>query len=176
MHNARTHSRRRPLVAAAAALVTAGAVVAYAAADSPTERNTRLNGTFTTTLRAINNQIGTYGIEQAIVKGSGTVERFGRATVTTGITQDRTVTPCGAGSSVDQSTSRIVTVRGKLILRLSGTRCFGPDGTEVVRGTYVVDGKASSGVFAGATGDGESKAVIGTPSTVTFTGKLKVAS
>jgi hypothetical protein len=125
----------------------------------------------------VNNQIATYAIIQVITTGSGTVEGFGPATLTAGVTQDRTVTTCGPGSSVDQVHYRIVTANGTLILRVSSTRCLEPDGTPVGRGTFVVDGAASSGVFAGATGDGDSETIVGSTSNrASFTGKLKLAS
>ena len=175
MNRARTHTRHRALVALAAALTTAGALVAYAAASSPNEGN-RLEGTFTTSVAVLNNQLATYGIVQVIATGSGTIEGFGPATVTTGVTQDRTVTTCGPGSSVDQAAQRIVTADGTLILRVSGTRCLDPDGTPVIRGAFVVDGAASSGIFAGASGDGDSVNRVGpTSGAVTLSGKLKLA-
>jgi hypothetical protein len=82
---------------------------------------------------------------------------------------------CGPGSSVDQATTRIVTADGTLILRVSGTRCLDPDGTPVIKGTFGVDGAASSGIFAGASGDGDLINTIGpTANTVTLSGKLKL--
>jgi len=135
-----------------------------------------MEATFTTSVAVLNNQLATYGIVQAIATGSGTLEGFGAATVTTGVTQDRTVTTCGPGSSVDQAATRIVTADGTLILRVSGTRCLDPSGTPIIRGTFVVDGAASSGIFAGASGDGDSVNTIGpTSNTVTESGKLKLA-
>jgi hypothetical protein len=175
MNRAGTHTRHRALVVVVAALASAGTLAAYAVASSPNEGN-RMEATFTTTIQMLNNQIATYGIVQAIATGSGTLEGFGPATVTTGVTQDRTVTTCGPGSGADQSVSRIVTADGTLILRVSSTRCLDPSGTPIGRGTFVVDGAASSGIFAGATGYGDSENVIGpTSNTPTFTGKLKLA-
>jgi hypothetical protein len=175
MNRARTHTRHRALVAAVAAIATAGTLAAYAVASSPNQGN-RLEATFTTSVAVVNNQLATYGIVQVIATGSGTLEGFGPATVTTGVTQDRTVTTCGPGSSVDQAAQRIVTTDGTLILRVSGTRCLDPDGTPVITGTFVVDGAASSGIFAGASGDGDSVNTVGpTSSTVTLAGKLKLA-
>jgi hypothetical protein len=172
---ARTHPRRRALVLAVAAFATAGTGAAYAVAGSPNQGN-RLEATFTSSLQVLNNQIASYGIVQAIATGSGTVETFGAATVTTGVTQDRTVTTCGPGSALSQSASRIATADGTLILRVSGTRCLDPNGTPVDRGTFVVDGAASSGIFEGASGDGDSETVVGaTSNTTTFSGKLKLA-
>jgi hypothetical protein len=170
-----TLPRRRPLLLLAAALATAGVLAAYAVASSPNQGN-RLEATYVTSIAVLNNQVGPYGIVQAIATGSGTLEGFGSASVTTGVTQDRTVTMCGPGSSVDQAATRIVTAGGTLILRVSGTRCLDANGTPVIRGTFVVDGAASSGIFAGARGDGDLVNTIGPSSnTVTLSGKLKLA-
>ena len=54
--------------------------------------------------------------------------------VTTGVTQDRTVTTCGPGSSVDQAATRLVTADGASILRVSGTRCLDANGVPVIEG------------------------------------------
>jgi hypothetical protein len=175
MREARRFGGNRVLFAIAAALATAGVLVAYAAASSPNQGN-RLEGTWTSTIAMLNNQIATYGIVQAIATGSGTLEDFGSVSVTTGVTQDRTVTTCGPGSSVDQATTRLVTADGTLILRISGTRCLDQNGTPVIRSTYLVDGAASSGIFAGASGEGDSVNTIGpTSNSVTVSGKLKLA-
>jgi len=175
MNRARTHTRHRALGVVAAALVSAGALVAYATASSPNQGN-QLEARYTTSIAVLNNQIATYGIVQAIATGSGTLEGFGPVTVTTGVTQDRTVTTCGPGSSVDQAATRIATADATLILRVSGTRCLDPFGTPIIRGTFVVDGAASSGIFAGASGDGDLINTIGpTSNTVTLSGKLKLA-
>lgn len=93
------------------------------------------------------------------------------------MTQDRTVTTCGPGSAVAQVHYRIVTDDGTLILRASAARCLDATGVAHDQGTYVVDGAASSGVFAGAKGDGDFETVIGaTSNTATFTGQLKVGA
>jgi hypothetical protein len=174
MNSARTNTRRQWLVAVVT-LVAAGTLVAYAAASSPNQGN-RLEAAYTTSVAVLNNQLATYGIVQAIATGSGTLEGFGPVTVTTGVTQDRTVTTCGPGSSVDQAATRIVTADGTLITRVSGTRCLDSDGTPIIRGTFVVDGAASSGIFAGASGDGDVVNTIGpTSNNVTLSGKLKLA-
>jgi hypothetical protein len=169
------HLSRRALVTATAALATAATLAAYALASTPNQGN-RLEAGFTTSVAVVNNQIATYGIIQVIATGSGTVEGFGPATLTAGLTQDRTVTTCGPGSGVDQIHYRIVTADGTLILRVSSTRCLDADGAPVGRGTFVVDGAASSGVFADATGDGDFQTIVGpTSNRATFSGKLKVA-
>jgi hypothetical protein len=175
MNRATTQTRHRALVVAVAALATAGTLAAYAVASSPNQGN-RLEAAYTVSVAVLNNQLATYGIVQGIATGSGTLEGFGPVTVTTGFTQDRTVTTCGPGSSVDQAATRLVAAEGTLILRVSGTRCLQPDGTPVIRGTFVIDGAASSGIFAGASGDGDLVNTIGpTSSSITLSGKLKLA-
>ena len=174
MSNGRLHRRRRALLVLAAAFATAGALAAYALASSPNQGN-RMDATFTTSVQVLNNQLATYGIVQAIATGSGTIDGFGAASLTAGVTQDRTVTTCGPGSAVAQVHYRIVTDDGTLILRASATRCLDAAGT-TDQGTFVVDGAASSGIFADATGDGEFETIIGpTSNRATFNGKLKLA-
>lgn len=175
MSKGRLHRRRRALLVLAAAFATAGALAAYALASPPNQGN-RLEASYTTSVAVMNNQLATYGIVQAIATGSGTLEDFGSVAVTTGVTQDRTVTTCGPGSSVDQAATRLVTADGTLILRVSGTRCLDANGVPVIRGTFLVDGAASSGIFAGARGDGDVLNTIGPASnSVTLSGKLKLA-
>ena len=167
---------RRGALLFAAALALAGVLAAYAVAGSPNQGN-RLEATYTTSIAVLNNQLATYGIVQAMATGSGTLEGFGSATVTTGVTQDRTVTMCGPGSSDDQAATRIVTADGTLILRVSGTRRLDANGVPVIEGTFSVDGAASSGIFAGARGDGDLVNTIGpTSNSVTVSGKLKLDS
>jgi hypothetical protein len=174
VNSLRTQTRHRWFVAVVT-LVVAGTLVAYAAASSPNEGN-RLEAKYTTSVAVLNNQVAAYGIVQAIATGSGTLEGFGPVTVTTGVTQDRTVTMCGPGSSVDQAATRLVTADGTLILRVSGTRCLDANGIPVIQGTFVVDGGASSGIFAGARGEGDVVNTIGpTSNNVTLLGKLKLA-
>jgi hypothetical protein len=175
MNETRTRGRHRALLAVGATLLTGGALVAYAAAGSPNQGN-RIEAAYTTSIAMLNNQIASYGIVQAIATGSGTLDGFGHVSVTTGVTQDRTVTMCGPGSSVDQAVTRLVAADGTLILRISGTRCLDANGTPVIKSTYLVDGAASSGIFAGAKGDGDSVNIIGpTSNSVTLSGKLKLA-
>jgi len=170
-----TFHTRRALSMFAAALATAGVLAAYGLASSPNQGN-RLEATYTTAIAVLNNQLATYGIVQAIATGSGTLEGFGPVTVTTGVTQDRTVSTCGPGSSVDQAATRIVTADGTLILRVSGTRCLDPSGTPIILGTFIVDGAASSGIFAGARGHGDVVNTIGpTSNNVMLSGKLNLA-
>jgi hypothetical protein len=117
------------------------------------------------------------GIVEVIVSGAGTVDGFGAATEVVGLIQDHAVTPCGAGSYSDTASRRISLTDGILVLHEGGETCQ-TDGTLEATATYVVDGRASTGVFAGARGTGSVTITgIGTPSqTETLTGKLKLAT
>jgi hypothetical protein len=157
---------------AAALLVSATVPALQAAAEQPGQAN-QLEATFAETAAQVTNRIADLGVFQLINTGTGTVEGFGDATVVVGITQDRSVTPCGAGSWTNAATRRIVLEQGVLVLRELSYRCptdSGPD----VSGTYEVDGPSSTGIFAGARGSG-----IDMVNTITHTshisGKLKLA-
>ena len=90
---------------------------------------------------------------QAVLKGNGSLKGFGPATEIAGVTRDRAVTPCGAGSDSEVYTRRIRTSAGVLALRAWGVRCPTAVGFRV-RARYQVDGAASTGAFAGARGRG----------------------
>jgi len=168
------------IIRLAAGLVVVGGLatglVAYATAGPPNHAN-RLEATFTETVQVVINNRAAYGIFQVILTGSGTLDGFGAATEVVGVTADASVTPCGARSSSDASTRRIVTAGGTLTLRQSDETCETPAG-RIATGTYEVDGQFSTGVFAGATGSGTwtSLLVIGGPHPTTLSGKLNLAN
>jgi hypothetical protein len=112
---------------------------------------------------------------QAVLEGRGSLQGFGGATEITGLTQDRAVRPCGLGSDSEVFTRRIETSSGILALRGSGVRCPTPAGMRA-RAQYEVDGTASTGVFAGASGRGRSaiKLKRGSIGHVTTSGTLKL--
>src|SRR5215211_672757 len=122
---------------------------------------------------ATTNRIAELGTFQLINTGSGTVEGFGAATVVVGITQDRSVTPCGPGSWTNAATRRIVLEEGVLVLRELAIRCPTASGPDIT-GTYEVDGLSSTGIFAGARGTGNDT-VDTVTHTSTLSGKLKLA-
>lgn len=156
--------------AAAAALASALAIAVRA---EPTNHANRLEASFTESAASITNRIADLGTFQLINTGSGTVEGFGPATVVVGITQDRSVTPCGPGSWTNAATRRIVLQEGVLVLRELAIRCPTDSGPDIT-GTYEVDGLSSTGIFAGARGSGENTANTVTH-TSTLSGKLKLA-
>jgi hypothetical protein len=167
---------RKGAIIALCALVAVGVVVggavSAAQADEPPNHANRLEATFTETNASITNRIADLGVFQLINTGTGTVEGFGPATLTLSATQDRSVHPCGAGSSTNVAIRRVVLADGVLVLRELVHICptaSGPLGT----GTWRVDGASSTGIFAGARGSGDVTIVIPTGS-VTVAGKLKL--
>jgi hypothetical protein len=162
---------RMPLLFSAV-IVLASGLTLHAAAAPPNHAN-RLEASFTESAASITNRIADLGTFQLINTGSGTVEGFGAATVVVGITQDRSVTPCGPGSWTNAATRRIVLQEGVLVLRELAIRCPTDSGPDVT-GTYEVDGLSSTGIFAGARGSGEDT-VNTVTHTSTLSGKLKLA-
>src|SRR6266511_4809386 len=128
---------RLPLLVTALIALTSG--LALRAAAEPPNQSNRLEASFTESAASITNRIADLGIFQLINTGSGTVEGFGPATVVVGITQDRSVTPCGPGSWKNAATRRIVVEEGVLVLRELSIRCPTASGPDIT-GTYEVDG------------------------------------
>jgi hypothetical protein len=155
-----------------AVIVLASGLALHAAAAPPNQAN-RLEASFSETAVSITNRIADLGTFQLINTGSGTVEGFGAATVVVGITQDRSVTPCGPGSWTNAATRRIVLDEGVLVLREMSIRCPTASGPDIT-GTYEVDGLSSTGIFAGARGTGDDMVNTVTHTSTIF-GKLKLA-
>ena len=151
----------------------ASGLALHAAAGVSNDGN-RLEATFSESAASITNRIADLKTFQLINTGSGTVEGFGAASVVVGITQDRSVTPCGPGSWTNAATRRIVLGRDVLVLRESSIACPTASGP-VITGTYEVDGLSSAGIFAGARGTGDITVNVST-STATLSGKLKLGS
>jgi hypothetical protein len=167
---------RKGAIIALCALVAVGVVVggavSAAQADEPPNHANRLEATFTETNASTTNRIADLGVFQLINTGTGTVEGFGSATLMLSATQDRSVHPCGPGSSTNAAIRRIVLADGVLVLRELVHVCptsSGPIGT----GTWQVDGASSTGIFAGAGGSGDVTIVIAT-GTATVSGKLNL--
>jgi hypothetical protein len=163
---------RRFSLLVTALVAVASSFALHAAAGAQTDGN-RLVATFTESTASVTNRIADLGTLQLINTGSGTVQGFGTATVVVGITQDRSVTPCGPGSWTNAATRRIVLREGVLVLRELAIRCPTDSGPDIT-GTYEVDGLSSTGIFAGARGIGENTANTVTH-TSTLSGKLKLA-
>jgi hypothetical protein len=157
------------LVGALSAL--ASGIALTAATGAPNDGN-RFEATFVETNASITNRIADLGIFQLINTGTGTVEGFGDATVVLAMSQDRSVTPCGAGSWTNAGTRRIVLAAGVLMLREQAYVCQTPSGPRAT-GTWAVDGASSTGVFAGARGSGQTTVDL-TTRTSTLSGHLKL--
>jgi hypothetical protein len=156
----RAHSARARagVVGAAAIAVLLGSSLAASAAPvqalraatgSPTD--SKLEATFTTTAASVTPNLGTV---ELLLTGTGTVQGFGAATEVVGVIQDFTASPCGAGGASDTAQRRIVMTGGVLILHEAGMTCGTASGPQA-RATYWVDGRASTGIFAGARGTGD---------------------
>lgn len=135
-----------------AATVVAGALAATSALGAPAQART-LRAHFQEGPVAPVTCDDPRGICQAILTGTGRVTGFGAATEVTGLTQDRGVSPCGATSDSEAYTRRIAVAGSILALRASGIKCPLTRGFEV-RARFVVDGRSSTGRFAGARGSG----------------------
>lgn len=155
------------------ALITLASGLALSAAADPPNHANRLEASFAESPASITNRIADLEILQLISTGAGTLEGFGSATVVVGITQDRSVTPCGPGSWTNAATRRIVVDGGVLVLREVGVRCPTASGPDIT-GTYEVDGLSSTGIFAGARGSGDDT-IDSVTHTSTISGKLKLA-
>jgi hypothetical protein len=164
------HTRRLSLLAAPLVVLASGLLV-QASAGAEADGN-RFEASFHESNASVTNRISDLGVFQLINTGTGTVEGFGAATLVVGVTQDRTVQPCGPGSWTNAGIRRISVEAGVLILRGVAYVCqtaSGPVATERWR----VDAASSTGVFADARGSGEGTVQIAT-GTTTLSGKLKL--
>ena len=169
-------NRKRVIVALYALLavgIAGGGAVSVAQADEPPNHANRLEATFTETNVSVTDRVADLGVFQLINTGTGTVEGFGSATLVLSATQDRSVHPCGDGSSTNAALRRIELADGVLVLREVAHICPTPSGP-LGTGTWEVDGASSTGVFAGARGSGDVTIVIPTH-TATLSGKLNLA-
>jgi hypothetical protein len=139
---------------------------------APPNHANRLEASFTEAAASVTNRIGDLQSFQLINTGSGQVSGFGAATVVVGITQDRSVTPCGPGSWTNAATRRIGLGEGVLIVREVSIACPTASGP-VITGTYEVDGLSSTGIFADARGAGQLTVNVSS-ATATISGKLQL--
>ena len=93
------------------------------------------------------------GMVELILHGTGTVQGFGAATDVVGVVEDFAASPCGTGGASNSSQQRIVVHGGVLATSSTGMNCVTASGPQVT-GTYRVEGRASTGIFAGARGTG----------------------
>jgi len=155
---------------AASAVITAGAVAGLQASSQASTDSNRLQATFTASPVSVTPNLG---MVELILSGTGTVEGFGAATEAVGLAQDHAVIPCGAGSYSDTASRRIVMHGGVLILHEAGMTCLTASGLQATA-TYQVDGRASTGIFAGARGTGNVTVDVATHRE-TLSGKLILA-
>jgi hypothetical protein len=154
-------------------LVALACGLALHAAAGVSNDGNRLEATFSENAASITNRIADLKTFQLINTGSGTLAGFGPATMVLGVTQDRSVEPCGPGSWTNAATRRIVVAAGVLMIRELAYVCQTASGP-VATGTWTVDGPSSTGVFAGARGSGEGRVDLASR-TSTLSGKLKLA-
>jgi hypothetical protein len=162
----------RVLLAAGILAAMTAAMALHAAAAQPGEGN-RLEASFAETNLSITNRIADLGVFQLINTGRGTLEGYGAATMVLGVTQDRSVHPCGAGSWTNAGIRRITVAAGVLVIRELAYVCPTPSGL-MGTSTWTVDGPSSTGVFAEARGDGTEMIDL-TTHTSTLSGKLHLA-
>jgi hypothetical protein len=153
---------RTPFRALLAAIPLAGlalAAIPAAAATAPYTGGTQtvhISAKLTVTHTAP--PVCTAGICTVKNHGHGTLAPYGAVTFTTVITADTNQPPCGTGSQwVNRIVRTITTSKGKLVLHEAGLLC--PEsGTAQVRAVWATDGADSTGLFAGATGQGSDTA------------------
>lgn len=154
-------------------IALASMLALHAPAGAQTNRN-RLEASFTESAASITNRIADLGVFQIINTGTGTLEGFGPATMVLGVTQDRSVQPCGPGSWTNAAIRRITVAAGTLVIRELAYVCQTASGP-VATSTWTVDGASSTGAFADARGSGEGSVDL-TIRTATLSGKLKLAA
>jgi hypothetical protein len=154
----------------ACAFAAVASALALAVRAEPANHANRVEASFAETNVSIANRIADLGVFQLINTGSGTVDGYGSATMVVGITQDRSVHPCGAGSWTNAAVRRITVAAGVLVVRELAYVCPTPSGP-MGTATWAVDGPSSTGVFAGARGDGTETIDLATH-TSTLSGKL----
>lgn len=154
------------------------ATLTVQASPASAANGNRLQASFNETTAQVTNALAQFGVLQIINTGTGTAQGFGPATMVLSVTQDHYVTPCGPGSSTNAAIRRITLEQGVLVEEELAVACPTPSGGLIITGTYQVDGASSTGLFAGARGEGNITAVT-TPNsptgTSTLSGKLFLA-
>jgi hypothetical protein len=162
----------RLLLPLAIVVAVASGFVLHGATARATDGD-RFGATFIESAQSLTNRLADLGTLQLITTGTGTVNGFGSASVVVGITEDHSVAPCGAGSATNAATRRITLSQGVLVLDELSILCQTESGPKIT-GTYQVDGRSSTGIFAGASGSGQLSVDVST-STSTLSGKLHLA-
>jgi hypothetical protein len=144
----------------------------HAAAARRADGN-RLQASFTEVNASITNRDADLGVLQIVNTGTGTLEGYGPASVVLGVTQDRSVHPCGPDSWTNAGIRRIMVAAGVLVIRELAYVCPTASGL-TASSTWTVDGASSTGAFADARGSGEGSVDL-TARTSTLSGKLHLA-
>jgi hypothetical protein len=88
-------------------------------------------------------------------RGTGRMTHFGNVTFTSVITADDNQPPCGPSAQwVNRIVRTIHTSQGILVLHEAGLQCPQPGVGPQVDAVWAVDGAESTGIFAGASGQG----------------------
>jgi hypothetical protein len=91
--------------------------------------------------------------------GTGTLAPYGKVTFTTVVTADTNQPPCGPGTQwVNRIIRTITTSKGRLVLHEAGLLCIQPHLGPQVKAVWAADGADSTGIFAGARGQGSDTA------------------
>jgi hypothetical protein len=154
LHPARALLAAIPLAGLAlAAIPGAAAAVPYAAASPTVHVSAKLTVTHTAP------PVCTNGVCLINNNGRGTLAPYGAVTFTTVVTADTGQPPCGTGSQwVNRIIRAITTSKGTLVLHEAGLLCPQPGLGLQVKAVWAADGADSTGVFAGATGQGSDTA------------------
>ena len=154
LHRSRTLLAAIPLAGIALAAVPAAAAAGPAAARPHT---VHVSATLTVAYTAP--PVCTAGVCIITNQGTGTLAPYGPVTFTTVITADGNQPPCGATSQwVNRIIRTITTRRGTLVLHEAGLQCPQPGVGPQVKAVWAADGADSTGIFAGASGQGSDTA------------------
>jgi hypothetical protein len=144
-------------ILAAAILLTGVALAAIPAAAATSTHTVQISARLTVTHTAAPTcQAGVCVIRN---HGTGTLAPYGKVTFTTVITADTRQPPCGTGSQwVNRIIRAITTSQGKLVLHEAGLLCPQPGLGGQVKAVWAADSPDSTGIFAGARGQGSDTA------------------
>lgn len=154
LHHSRALLAAIPLTGMALAAVPAAAAAGPHPAGSQT---VQIRGKLTITHTAP--PVCTAGVCIVRNHGTGTLTPYGSVTFTTVITADTNQPPCGTGSQwVNRIIRTITTSKGNLVLHEAGLLCPQPGTVAQVKAVWAADGADSTGLFAGARGQGSDTA------------------
>jgi hypothetical protein len=145
--------------ALAAAIVPGGIVLAacQSAAAAPDSHTVQITAKLTVTNTAP--PVCNAGVCVISNHGNGTLTPYGAVTFTTVVTADNNQPPCGPGSQwVNRIIRTISTSKGQLVLHEAGLLCPQPSVGPQVNAVWAADGADSTGIFAGAHGQGSDTA------------------